>query len=70
MRCFLPLPPSFLLEHEVDDNEEVVGEEGDAPDDTDAAAEDIAAADATTDNNNDYATMPGRGFQEGERRCH
>ena len=56
--CFLPLLPSFLLEHEVDDNEEVVGEEGDALDDTNAAAKDIAAADATAANNNGYATMP------------
>ena len=56
--CFLPLLPSILLDHEVDDNEEVVHEEGEAPDNTDATAEDIAANDATAADNNNYATMP------------
>ena len=58
-RPFLPLPPSFLFEHKVDDSKEVEDEEGNK-EDTDAAAKDIDAA-ATNDaatNNDDYATMP------------
>ena len=55
MHRFLPLPPCFLLEYKIDDNEEVDGKEGDA-DDTDITGVHIAAAAAADDADDDAAT--------------
>ena len=54
MCCFLPLLPFFLLEHEVNNYEEVDGKEGDAGE-TNTTAEDIDAASGNAAT--DYATM-------------